>query len=165
MKLSNNLTLSEATKSATATKYGIVNHPDPRQIEIMKHLANNLFQPVRDHFGKPIFVSSFFRSQKLNKRVSKSKRSDHMILGDIAAIDMDGDVFKSPSNAEIFWYIYDNMPYYKLIWEFGNNVNPSWVHVSFSTDPRKNTERRTFHAVRKYGNVDYPPFDASKFRR
>jgi uncharacterized protein YcbK (DUF882 family) len=89
MKLSPNLTYEEAIRSETAKRYGINNKPSPRQLEVIKNLAVNLFQPVRDHFAVTLFVSSLYRSPELNAKIGGAASSDHMVKEDVAAIDFD----------------------------------------------------------------------------
>lgn len=167
-KLSEHISYLEATRSATALRLGIDNTPDDRQITVMRHLAINVFEPLRNHFKTPIRVSSFYRSPILNRKIGGASKSDHMVQGDVAAIDLDNDPFENwtgVSNADIFWYIYDNLDYYKLIWEFGDNEKPSWVHISFSLDDQKNKRKHTYHAHKPKGRTVYSLFDESKFKR
>ena len=131
MKLSKNLSLAEVTKSTTASRLGINNTPDDWTIENLRAIAESIFQPLRDSFGVPIFVSSGYRSAELNKAIGGSKRSQH-VQG--RALDLDADVFGSCTNAQIFDYIRKNLEFDQLIWEFGTEDNPDWVHVSFVRD-------------------------------
>lgn len=131
MKLSKNLSLSEMTKSNTAKRKGISNQPTEDHMENMIDLANVIFQPIRNHFGVPIHISSGYRSEELNKAINGSKSSQHC-KGE--AIDIDMDYKSGPSNAEVFNFIKDNLDFDQLIWEFGDENNPSWVHVSYDTD-------------------------------
>jgi zinc D-Ala-D-Ala carboxypeptidase len=126
-KISKNITYTEATKSNTAIKYGIDNTPSEIEMEAMKYVAENVFQKVREKFKVPIAVTSFYRSVKLNKKIGGSSTSQHC-KGE--AIDLDADVFKMVTNKEIFDYIYKNLEYDQLIWEYGTNKEPAWVHVS-----------------------------------
>jgi len=128
MMLSKNLSVTEFSNSTTAKRKGIDNTPKNSHLEAAKELAKNIFQPIRDHFGKPIWISSGYRSKLLNEAIGGSKTSQHC-KGEAIDIDMDGK--GNPTNAEIFYYIKDNLPFDQLIWEFGNNENPSWVHVSY----------------------------------
>ena len=128
MMLSKNLSLTEFSNSNTAKRKGIDNTPKDEHLEAAKELAENIFQPIRDHFGNPIWLSSGYRSEALNKAIGGSKTSQHC-KGEAMDIDMDGK--GDPTNAEIFYYIKDNLPFDQLIWEFGNDENPSWVHVSY----------------------------------
>lgn len=130
MKLSENLTMSEVTKSSTAIRRGINNTPnDEKIIENLRILAKEVFQPVRDFFNKPIFISSGYRGYELNKYIGGSKNSQHCTG---QAIDIDQDNRNSTiSNSDIFNYIKDNLVFDQLIWEFGDEHNPAWVHVSY----------------------------------
>ena len=156
-QLSKNLSYEEATNSMYAKRNGLDNTPNFRQLGVMKYLAINLFQVIRDYFDSPIIVSSFYRAEEVNKGVGGSSKSDHMIKGNVAAIDIDNDNIEAEtgvSNRDIFYFIYDNLDYYKLIWEYGDNNKPSWVHVSYSKDERKNQEKRTYRIRRDgAGNV------------
>ena len=131
MKLSKNLSLAEVTKSNTAKRLGIDNQPDEWEIENLKAIASDVFQPLRDAFKCPIYVSSGYRSEKLNTAIGGSSRSQH-IQG--RALDLDADVFGGCKNDEIFRYILNNLTFDQLIWEFGDNDCPDWVHVSYVRD-------------------------------
>ena len=128
MKLSKNLSLAECTKSQTAKRLGINNEPDEWTTENLRQIAINVFQPLREHFGRPIYVSSGYRGPELNRAIGGAKRSQHM---EGRALDLDGDVYGSPSNAEIFDYIRKNLEFDQIVWEFGDEDNPDWVHVSY----------------------------------
>ena len=128
MRLSKNLTLKEAIKSNTASRLGIENNPEQWEINNLRAVAENVFQPVRDHFGVPIGVSSGYRSKALNKAIGGSKYSQHMI-GE--ALDIDADIYGKVTNAEIFNYIKNNLEFDQIIWEFGDDEEPNWVHVSY----------------------------------
>lgn len=133
MRLSKNLTLREAIKSNTATRLGIDNTPEEWEIHNLRAVAENVFQPVRDHFGVPIAVSSGYRSKKLNKAIGGSKYSQH-VIGE--ALDLDADVYGKVTNAEIFNYIKNNLEWDQMIWEFGDDEEPNWVHVSYKESGR-----------------------------
>lgn len=128
MQLSKNLSLKEAIKSNTATRLGIDNKPEQWEINNLRAVAEKVFQPVRDHFGVPIGVSSGYRSKRLNKAIGGSKYSQH-IIGE--AFDIDADIYGKVTNAEIFNYIKDNLEWDQMIWEFGDDDEPNWVHVSY----------------------------------
>lgn len=132
--ISKYVTYVEATKSNTATKLGIDNTPTDIQLERMNYVAENLFDCVREHFGKPLGITSFFRSEKLNVKIGGSRTSQH-VLGE--AIDIDADIYGGLTNKEIFDYIHDNLEYGQLIWEFGTSIEPAWVHVSLSRSGNK----------------------------
>jgi len=153
MKLSKNLTLKEAIKSNTATRKGIDNTPDQWAINNLKAVAENIFQPIRDHFGVPIGVSSGFRGKDLNKAIGGSKYSQHMI-GE--ALDLDADMYGKVTNAEIFNYVKNNLEWDQMIWEFGDEEEPNWVHISYKDDgpnrkqikrARRDEKGRTYYTV------------------
>lgn len=152
MKLSKNLTLKEAIKSNSAIKYRIDNTPTEEQIEKLKITASKVFQPVRDYFNKPIFVTSMFRSEELNKRIGGSSSSQHVLC---EAIDMDADVFdfEDLTNSDIFTYIKENLEFDQLIWEFGDNENPAWIHVSYREGANRRRCLKAYHDEK--GNPKY----------
>ncbi len=132
MKLSKNLSLSECVKSNTASRLGINNTPDDEWIvENLKGIAEEVFQPIREAFKCPIYVSSGYRSEELNRAIGGSVRSQH-VQG--RALDLDADVFGRCTNGQIFQYILNNLTFDQLIWEFGDQDNPDWVHVSYVRD-------------------------------
>ena len=131
MKLSKNLSLAEVTKSTTAKRLGIDNTPDEWGIENLRQVAINVFQPLRDAFKCPIYVSSGYRSAELNTAIGGSVRSQHM---EGRALDLDADVFGGCTNSQIFNWIKENVEFDQLIWEFGDDDNPDWVHVSYVYD-------------------------------
>jgi hypothetical protein len=130
MQLSTNLSLAEVTRSETAKRKGISNMPTPEHIENFKKLAANIFQPIREHFGKPIIISSGYRSAELNKAIGGSLSSQHS-SGEAIDIDMDGTDI---TNKQIFDYIKDNLTFDQMIAEFPKQGNPDWVHVSFAAN-------------------------------
>ena len=131
--ISKHITYEEATTSAKAKELKISNDPNNNQLVNMKLLAENIFEKVRENFNVPIFISSFFRSAKLNTKLKGSSTSQHCAnVG--AAMDIDADVYKGVTNSEIFNYILNNLNFDQLIWEFGNDENPDWVHVSYVSD-------------------------------
>lgn len=135
MKLTENLSLAEVTKSATAIRKGITNTPSATHLIALKEVSKNIFQPCREHFGKPLAVTSGYRSEALNEAINGSKTSQHS-KGE--ALDLDADVFGGFSNAELFNYIKDHLDFDQLIWEFGNNNNPAWVHCSYKIRGNRN---------------------------
>lgn len=149
MKLSKNLTLGEVTKSATAIKHGISNKPSGDHLSNLIQIANKVFQPVRDHFGKPIAVTSGYRSKALNDLIGGASSSQHS-KGE--ALDLDADVFGGLENWEIFEYIKNNLEFDQLIWEFGSEENPAWVHVSYKSE---NNRGEVLSAVKQNGRTTY----------
>jgi len=145
MKLSKNLSLREATKSNTADRNNISNIPTEEHLENLKIVAEEVFQPIREHFGIPIGISSGYRSKQLNAAVGGSLSSHHC-KG--MALDLDADIFGGVTNSEIFHYIKDNLKFSQLIWEYGNDLEPNWVHVGYDRD---NLSKQVLKAVKGKG--------------
>jgi hypothetical protein len=152
MQLSKNLALVEVTRSETAKRRGISNMPTPEHIENFKLLAEKVFQPIREHFGVPIHISSGYRSKALNTAIGGSLSSQHC-SGEAIDIDMDGT---SVTNAQIFNYIKDNLSFDQLIWEFGTDSNPDWVHVSYESTGKQ--RKQMLKAVRSAKGTAYLPY-------
>ena len=127
-KLSANFSMKEFVASSTAKRKGIDNNPGLEHAEAALELFENIVQPIRDHFGTSIFLSSGYRSAALNKAIGGSQTSQHS-KGEAVDIDMDGR--KGPENEDVFHYIRKNLPFDQLIWEFGDSKRPDWVHVSY----------------------------------
>jgi zinc D-Ala-D-Ala carboxypeptidase len=132
VKLSEHLELSEVTRSESAKRNGISNMPTPEHIENFKILATNVFEPIREHFGVPIRISSGYRSKELNKCVGGSTTSQHS-SGEAIDIDQDATTI---TNKQVFEYIRDNLAFDQLINEF----NYSWVHVSYKANGKQRGE-------------------------
>lgn len=131
-KVSEHITLAEATKSQAAIRHGIDNTPNDEQLAAMKYVATRVFEPLRIAMGnKSIAITSFFRSPEVNKKIGGSTTSQHC-KGQ--AMDIDADVFGGMTNAEIFRYIYNHLEFDQLIWEYGNESEPAWVHVSLKEE-------------------------------
>mgnify|MGYP003644846382 CR=1 FL=1 len=129
MRLSKNLSLSEVIKSNTAIRLGIKNLPTTIHAENLKAIAEKVFQPLRNFYNSPIYVSSGYRGADLNKAIGGSRNSQHC-KGE--ALDLDADVFGNVKNSELFYYIKNHLDFDQLIWEFGTDTEPSWVHVSYT---------------------------------
>jgi len=126
-KVSKHISYSEATRSNTATRWNIDNIPNGEQLDSMRTVAWAVFEPLRVWVDGPIRINSFFRSQELNTKLKGSRTSSHM-KGQ--AIDID-DTHGHATNAEMFNRIKDELDFDQLIWEFGDDDNPAWVHVSY----------------------------------
>ena len=147
-KISEHITYAEATVSNKAKQLGISNTPNEKELRAMKLLADKVFEPLRKWYGKPIQVTSFFRSAKINKAIGGSATSQHS-LGQAIDIDTVSD------NKKLFDYIKDNLPFDQLIWEHGNDSAPDWVHVSYS---EVRNRKQVLKAVRKNGKTIYLPY-------
>jgi zinc D-Ala-D-Ala carboxypeptidase len=135
MNISEHITMREATFSPTAERLGISNIPNTEQLNKMKDLADNVFEPLRAIIGKPIKIESFFRSPELNKAIGGAVGSQHM---NGEAMDLDDD-YGGFTNKDLFYSIINNrIPFDQLIWEFGNGNNPDWVHVSYVKNANRN---------------------------
>ena len=152
MKLSEHLSLSEVIRSESAKRNGISNMPTAEHIENFKILAAKVFEPIREHFGVPIRISSGYRSKELNRLIKGSSSSQHC-KGQAIDIDMDG-TSNGVTNTDVFNYIKDNLPFDQMIWEFGNEDNPDWVHVSYVPEGRK----QILKAVKIKGQTKYLPY-------
>lgn len=151
MMLSKNLSLAEVTKSATAIKKGISNEPTIEHLENLKAVAENIFQPLRNHFGIPIAITSGYRSAELNAIIGGSSTSQHC-KGE--AIDLDADVYGSLTNAEIFGYLREHTDFDQLIGEFPDDTGEfAWVHCSYKRD--KKNRGQVLRAYRKDGKTYY----------
>jgi len=151
MQLSEHLSLAEVIRSETAKRRGISNTPTDAHLANFKILAEKIFEPIRNHFGKPIHISSGYRSEALNKAVKGSKSSQHC-KGEAIDIDMDGNS-NGITNKMIFDYIKDNLSFDQMIWEFGNESNPDWVHVSYAASG--NQRKQILRAIKKGATTSY----------
>ena len=152
MLLSKNLTLAEVTRSESAKRKGISNEPTAEHLENFRKLALHVFQPIREHFLVPIHISSGYRSAALNKAIGGASSSQHC-TGEAIDIDMDGT---SVTNAQVFNYIKDNLNFDQLIWEFGTDKNPDWVHVSYESTGKQ--RKQVLKAVKSNGKTSYVPY-------
>ena len=141
MKLSEHLELAEIIRSESAKRNGITNMPTEEHIANLKLLAEHIFEPIRANFRQPILISSGYRSKELNAKIGGANSSQHS-LGQAIDIDMDGTI-NGVTNADIFKYIKEQLPFDQLIWEFGNDIQPDWVHVSYSNRNRKQILKAT----------------------
>ena len=126
-KISKHISWHEGTYSRTGERRDLDNTPNEEQLKCMKEVAKNLFEPLREWVGGPIKINSFFRGEPVNTAIGGSTKSQHM-KGQ--AIDID-DTFKHKTNAEMYYYIKDNLDFDQMIWEFGTDKNPNWLHISW----------------------------------
>jgi len=126
-KISSHISYKEATNSAYAKQFGIVNKPKAEHIKNMELVAEKVFEPLREWVGGAIKINSMFRSEELNKVIGGSSKSQHCHG---QAMDID-DTYGYMSNADMYEYIKKNLSFDQMIWEFGTDSNPDWVHVSY----------------------------------
>ena len=151
MKLSHHLTLQEATKSATAIRKGIYNLPVNEHLAALVNTANKIFEPIRNHFNVPIGISSGYRSNALNDAISGSSKTSQHSKGE--ALDIDADIYGGITNKQIFDFVKDNLEFDQLIWEFGTDNEPNWVHVSIKHFGEQ--RKQILRASRVRGKVHY----------
>jgi len=125
--ISKHISYKEGVYSRTATRLNIKNNPNAEQMKNMVAIAEEVFEPLRIWVNGPIKINSFFRSPELNKAIGGSGKSQHCHG---QAIDID-DTFGRATNAEMFEFIKKHLDFDQIIWEFGDEDNPDWVHVSY----------------------------------
>ena len=149
MKISDHITYAEAIHSNTAKRRGIDNTPSEVQVLSMKLLADKVFEPLRKWVGGPIKVNSFFRSVALNEAIGGVASSQHC-KGQ--AIDID-DVYGRKTNAEMYKWIQENLDYDQMIWEFGTDTQPNWIHVSYVS--KEENRNKCLKAYKEHGKTKY----------
>lgn len=147
--ISKHISEKEATKSVTALRLGIDNTPDGDTLNNMRVLADKIFEPLREWVGGPIKINSFYRSSALNEAIGGSTRSQHC-KGQ--AMDID-DIYGHKTNKEMFEWIKENLDFDQMIYEFGSESNPDWVHVSYVSEEKN--RNRILKAVRDDGKTKY----------
>ncbi len=147
--ISKHISYREGTHSATAIRKGIDNIPNNNQLDNMELIAEKVFEPLREWVGGPIKINSFFRCPELNTAIGGSSRSQHC-KGQ--AIDID-DTFGKATNAEMYNWIKENLDFDQMIWEFGDDDNPDWVHISYVSE--KENRNRCLKAYREKGKTKY----------
>ena len=149
MSISKHISNKEGVYSRTALRLGIENKPNKEQLANMKLLAEEVFEPLRAYVGGPIKINSFFRSPKLNKAIGGSTKSQHCHG---QAIDLD-DTFGRCTNAEMYEFIKKHLDFDQMIWEFGDDKNPDWVHVSYVSEEQN--RNRCLQAYKENGKTKY----------
>ena len=147
--ISKHISYKEGVYSITATRRGIDNTPNDEQLTNMELVAEEVFAPLRTYVGGPIKINSFFRSPELNKAIGGSGKSQHCHG---QAMDID-DTFGRMTNAEMYHWIKEHLDFDQMIWEFGDDDNPAWVHVSYvSAEENRN---RCLKAYKDNGKTKY----------
>ena len=150
MQLSKHLSRAEFERSDAATNYGINNSMNSGQLAKAMALAINCFEPIREHWGKPIRVNSGYRSPAVNKRIGGALTSQHS-LGE--AIDLD------LHDRDLFEWIIDNVVFDQLIAEFPSAGKASWFHISFREGRNR---KQVLVAIKKAGKTTYLPWSEGK---
>jgi len=125
-RISKHISFDEATKSITAIRRGIFNKPGETELANMKLVAEKCFEPLREWYGNPIKINSFYRSKALNTAVGGSSTSDH-----VKGMAIDLDTGNNAENLKLFNWLKDNVSYKQLIFEYGNKLGPDWIHISY----------------------------------
>lgn len=148
--LSKHFSLEEMTHSPTAARKGLKNAPNAVQTENLRALCENILEPIRKYLNQPLFISSGFRSEELNAAIGgaskNGKATSQHCKGEAADIVCNG------RNAEIFRYA-KNLDFDQLIWEFGNNDQPEWVHISYKRNGAN--RKQILKAVKENGRTKY----------
>ena len=147
--ISDHVSYKEGVYSITATRRGIDNVPNDEQLANMELIAEKVFEPLRKYVGGPIKINSFFRCPKLNKAIGGARSSQHM-KGQ--AMDID-DTFEVVANSDMYNYIKNNLDFDQMIWEFGDDDNPNWVHVSYVS--KEDNRNRCLRAYKGNGKTLY----------
>ena len=150
--ISKHISYLEATRSNTALRRGIDNVPGIEELDNMKLIAERVFEPLRKWVGRPIKINSFYRSPDLNVAIGGSEKSQHCNGQAIDIDDVFGGRFKH-LNAAMFKYIRYHLDYDQIIWEFGDDNNPAWVHVSYVSEDEN--RHRCLKAYKKDGKTKY----------
>ena len=151
MKLTENFSLNELTKSQTAERKGIDNTPSAEHQENLKSLCEMILQPIRDHFGQVVSVSSGYRSPELCVAIGSSTQSQHA-KGQASDFEIFG-----VSNKELADYINENLDYDQLIleyWKGEDEPNSGWVHCSYTNG---NNRKQYLRAYKENGSTKYEP--------
>lgn len=147
--ISQKFTIGDVLKSTTATRANITEQltPDPSVIANATEVATRLL----DTIPQPFYINSWYRCPRLNKLVKGSATSDHQ-LGCAVDIDSQGNL----QNAHIFQHLLKK-EFDQLIWEFGNELTPDWVHVSYRKNNNRNQILRAIKSAT--GRTQYLPFN------
>ena len=152
MKLTNNFTLSELIEAGSARRLGLDEQFNPPADIVcnLNALAKNILQPLRDHFGHSITVTSGYRSPKVNKAVGGAANSDHLYG---YAADIQLWVNGENKNQALFDAVLKlKLPFRQMIDEFGTDEFPAWIHISYNP---KDLKRQCLRARKVNGKTVY----------
>lgn len=150
MNLTKNFTLEELSNSSTAKRLGIDNIPNNEQVENLRLLCEKVLQPIREKYGKPIIISSGFRCEKLNKAIGGSPTSEHR-YGMAADFHSLSDTL---SDNKALWDLIRtmNLNFGQLIYEYGSDSGPDWIHISYN---EKNNRKQILRCKKVNGKASY----------
>ena len=148
-KLSKHVSYKEGVYSITAKHLGLENDPTDAHLSNMKLIAEKVFEPLREFVGGPIKINSFYRGPELNKAIGGSSKSQHC---NGQAMDID-DSYGHATNAVMYKWIKENLNFDQMIWEFGSEENPDWVHVSYVNE--EVNRNRCLKAYKENGKTKY----------
>lgn len=131
-----NISLNFKYSECVHTHYQLNNTPNNEQLECIKYLVNNVLQSIRNNFGA-LEITSFFRSTLVNKMAKGAINSQHT-KGQ--AVD-----FKCKNMKKVFYWIKDHLDFDQLIWEFGDEDSPDWIHLSFKREGNRKQCLVTYH--------------------
>jgi len=151
MNLTENVSLKELTKSESATRFGISNEPTEEALSNLQKLATHILQPVRDHFGKPLIITSGYRSPELCLKIGSTTTSQHT-KGQASDFEIGGIANKDLSD-----WIHQNLDYDQLILEFWKpeDANSGWVHCSYKGEGQN--RKQYLRAFTENGRTKYEP--------
>lgn len=136
LELSKNFTYDELVYSPTAERLKLDNTPNEKEISYLTRLAKEVLQPIRDKWGKPIVITSGFRSEKVNKAVGGVKNSQHR-LGQAADIK----IGSREQNKTLFNFILDMINKKEItVGQLIDEYNYSWIHVSLPRIGKTNNQ-------------------------
>ena len=140
MMLSTHFSLSELTKSETATRKGIKNTPNDTETENLIILCNEILEPVREHYGVPFVPNSGYRGLDLNREIGSSDNSQH-VTGNAVDFEVPGI-----DNKDVALWVMENCDFDQLILEFYKEGEPTsgWVHCSYDEDKKHRKSARVF---------------------
>ena len=145
----------ELLKSSTAARLGLTNEPTKEHWDNLYNTCK-LFDIIRNHFGVPIAITGGYRSKKLNENIPGSSLTSQHCKGE--ALDIDADVYGKITNADIFYYVKEILDFDQLIWEYGDDMEPAWVHISINPVSSKNRKQVLTCYHDKNGDVKYKPW-------
>lgn len=148
VKLSQDFMLLEFVKSNIAIRNNLENIPNDYQVSNLINLVFHVLQPARSNLGIPIIINNGFRSLQLNKLINGAKTSQHL-TGEAADIEL------AEENHKLFMFIKNNCDFDQLIWEYGDDENPDWVHVSYKKGINR---KQVLRAIKENGKTKYIKF-------